>query len=200
MIAALLEMHRQPPFLGASRGGLRLPRVNLYEATLRGGSGSPRVGDWRCSGPKAFPSSGEMGREALKALTGVAPPDGLDLEPSWIVEELRWLSEAEFDAGLARVVEATGGVHWSAWEARRAGAPRVEGAPHHPGPQSSGRQVRLGAAGRRRTYLRVLALGRTLTPLSGRAGLRASAGCEIMGFGRERRLLGRGHPTPRRKT
>lgn len=38
-LAALLEMHRQPPFFGASRSGLRLPQVSLYEATLHEGPG-----------------------------------------------------------------------------------------------------------------------------------------------------------------
>jgi hypothetical protein len=124
-LAALLEMRRQPPFLGASRGGLRLSQVSLYEATLQEGLGAgarPGLAVLRPQGISFIPRG--TGREALKALTGAPPPDELNLEESWILEELRWLTEAEFDAGLARVVEATGGVHWSAWEARRArGAP-----------------------------------------------------------------------------
>jgi hypothetical protein len=119
-LAALLELHRQPPLLGASRGGLRLPGVCLYEATLQGGPGTPArqgVAVLRPQGVSFVPRG--TGREALKALTGAVPPEGLTVEPSWVLEELRWLTEAEFDAGLARVVEATDGVHWSAWEARR---------------------------------------------------------------------------------
>jgi len=119
-LAALLELHRQPPFLGASRGGLRLSQVSLYEATLKGGPGTrPRQGlaVLRPTGVSFVPMG--TGAEALKALTGEPPSQGLSLEVSWILEELRWLSETEFDAHLARVVEATGSVHWSAWEARR---------------------------------------------------------------------------------
>ncbi len=120
-LAALLEMHRQPPFLGASRSGQRLPRVSLYEATLQEGPGAPArqgLAVLRPQGVSFVPRG--TGREALKALTGVTPPEGLNLEAAWLLEELRWLTDAEFDASLARVVEATGGVHWSAWEARRA--------------------------------------------------------------------------------
>ncbi|HYI03218.1 hypothetical protein [Hyalangium sp.] len=120
-LAALLEMHRQPPFLGASRGGLRVSQVSLYEATLRSGPGTrPRQGmvALRPEGVSFVPVG--TGREALKALTGEPPSEGLSLEVSWVLEELRWLSESEFDEHLARVVAATGGVHWSAWEVRRA--------------------------------------------------------------------------------
>lgn len=124
-LAALLEMHRQPPFLGASRGGLRLPQVSLYEATLhegRGGAMRQGVAVLRPQGVSFIPRG--TGHKALQALTGEPSPKGLNLEVSWILEELRWLTEAEFDAHLARVVEATGGVHWSAWESRRnAGTP-----------------------------------------------------------------------------
>jgi hypothetical protein len=124
-LAALLEMHRQPPFFGASRGGLRLPQVSLYEATLREGPGGATrqgVAVLRPQGVSFIPRG--TGHKALQALTGEPPPKELRLEVSWVLEELRWLTEAEFDAYLARVVEATGGVHWSAWEARRKpGAP-----------------------------------------------------------------------------
>jgi hypothetical protein len=67
--------------------------------------------------PESLPALEPL--RALKALTGEPPPEGLNLEVSWILEELRWLTEAEFDVHLARVVEATGGLHWSAWESRR---------------------------------------------------------------------------------
>jgi hypothetical protein len=124
-LAALLEMHRQPPFFGASRGGLRLPQVSLYEATLHegpGGSTRQGVAVLRPQGVSFIPRG--TGHKALKALTGEPPPKGLNLEVSWVLEELRWLTEAEFDANLARVVEATSGLHWSAWESRRKpGAP-----------------------------------------------------------------------------
>jgi hypothetical protein len=118
-LAALLEMHRQPPFFGASRGGLRLPQVSLYEATLLEGPGGTTrqgVAVLRPQGVSFIPRG--TGHKALKALTGEPPPEGLKLEVSWVLEELRWLTDAEFDANLARVVEATGGLQWSAWESR----------------------------------------------------------------------------------
>jgi len=120
-LAALLEMHRQPPFLGASRGGLRLPQVSIYGAALRGGAGARTrhgLAVLRPQGVSFVPHG--TGSMALRSITGEPPPEGLKIELSWVLEELRWLPEAEFDVYLARVVEATGGVHWSAWESRRA--------------------------------------------------------------------------------
>jgi hypothetical protein len=119
-LAALLELHRQPPLLGASRGGQRLSQVSLYEATLKGGPGTPPRPGLAVLRPKgiSFVPMG-AGAQAMKALTGEPPSQVLKHEVPWILEELRWLSEDEFDAHLARIVEATGGVHWSAWEARR---------------------------------------------------------------------------------
>lgn len=119
-LAALLELHRQPPLLGASRGGLRLSQVSFYPATLKGAQGTPPRQGLAVLRPKgvSFVPLG-TGAEALEALTGSPPSPGVILEVSWLLEELRWLNDAEFDAHLARVVEATGGVHWSAWEARR---------------------------------------------------------------------------------
>jgi hypothetical protein len=124
-LAALLELHRQPPLLGSSRGGQRLAQVSFYEAMLKDGPGTrPRQGlaILRPKGVSFVPLG--TGAQALRALTGEPPSPGLILEVPWILEELRWLSDDEFDVHLARVVEGTGGVHWSAWEARRArGAP-----------------------------------------------------------------------------
>jgi hypothetical protein len=119
-LAALLEMHRQPPFLGASRGGLRLPEVSFYPATLREGPGAvvrPGYAVIRPQGVSFLPLG--AGSKVLSAITGKVPPAGLTVEVPWVVEELRWLPEAEFDACLDRAVKASGGVHWSAWESRR---------------------------------------------------------------------------------
>ncbi len=119
-LAALVEMHRQPPFLGASRGGLRLPEASYYPATLREGPGKVAQPGWavlRPQGVSFLPL--KAGARALESITGKPAPAGWNIEVPWVVEELRWLPEAEFDAYLARVVEATGGVQWSAWESRR---------------------------------------------------------------------------------
>jgi hypothetical protein len=114
-------MYRQPPFLGTSRGGPRLSQVCLYEATLQETPGAAvrrGIAVLRRQGLSFVPRG--SGHQALKGLTGEPPPEHLNLEVSWILEEMRWLTEAEFDASLTRVVEATGGVSWSAWEARHA--------------------------------------------------------------------------------
>lgn len=119
-LAALVELHRQPPLLGSSRGGMRLPEVSFYPATLRqGGQLSSREG-WAVVRPRGIWFL-PLGAEAklLWSITGKPPPAGANVEMPWVLDELRWLTEAEFDAHLGRAVELTGGVHWAAWESRR---------------------------------------------------------------------------------
>jgi hypothetical protein len=119
-LAALLEMHRQPPFLGASRAGQRLSDVACYEAELREG-GEMREG-WVVLRPGSVCFLPEdAARGVLEALTGSPLPPHFPLQLPWVVEQLRWLTDEEFDAHLARAVAATGGVRWSAGEARHAG-------------------------------------------------------------------------------
>lgn len=119
-LAALLELHRQPPFLGASRGGLRLPDVSICQAAHWGGLGQQIRHGWavlRPNGVSFLPRG--TGAEVFQAITGSSVPAGLNIDVPWVLEELRWLSGSEFDTYLAQAVQATGGVRWSAWEARR---------------------------------------------------------------------------------
>jgi hypothetical protein len=114
-LAAILEMHRQPPFLGASRAGLKLAEVSCYPVLLRG-DGAERKG-WAVLRPRsvAFLPEG-TGVEVLRAVTGAAVAPGLRVEPDWVVDQLRWLPEEEFDAAVERAVAAAGGERWSVWD------------------------------------------------------------------------------------
>jgi len=119
-LATLVELHRQPPLLGSSRSGLRLPDVSFYPATLRQGPQRSVRQGWAVISPRGvwfLPLGAEA--KLLFSVTGKPPPAGVNVELPWVLDELRWLTEAEFDAHLARAVERTGGVHWSAWESRR---------------------------------------------------------------------------------
>ena len=119
-LATLVELHRQPPLLGSSRGGLRLPDVSFYPATLRQGPQLSSRQGWAVVRPRGvwfLPLGAEA--KLLWSVTGKPPPAGVNVDMSWVLDELRWLTEAEFDAHLSRAVALTGGVHWAAWESRR---------------------------------------------------------------------------------
>lgn len=121
-LATLVELHRQPPLLGASRGGLRLPDVSFYPATLRQGPQRSARQGWAVVRPRGvwfLPLGAEA--KLLWSVTGKPPPPGVNAEMPWVLDELRWLTEAEFDEHLARAAELTGGVHWNAWESRHKG-------------------------------------------------------------------------------
>jgi hypothetical protein len=38
------------------------------------------------------------------------------VEVDWVVDQLRWLPEEEFDAAVERAVAAVGGERWSVWD------------------------------------------------------------------------------------
>jgi hypothetical protein len=119
-LAVLLELHRQPPLLGSSRGGVRMADVSFYPARLQEGPGKPARSGWavlRPQGVSFLPL--QAGARLLESITGKPPPEGVKVEVSWVLDGLSWLPESEFDAHLARAVEFTGGVHWPAWESRR---------------------------------------------------------------------------------
>jgi hypothetical protein len=120
-LATLLELHRQPPLRGAARAGVRLAQVALYPAVLREGpERHPGHAVLRPDGVSFIPE--DRAAEALQALTGTRT--ALPVTLAHVLEELRWLSDTEFDACVARMVEATAGQRWSAWEARyREGTP-----------------------------------------------------------------------------
>jgi hypothetical protein len=120
-LAVLLELHRQAPLRGAARAGVRLGDVAIYPAVLREGTERrPGQAVLRPDGVAFLPEG--CGVAALQALTGTAT--ALQVEVEWVLEQLRWLPDTEFDACVARLVEATGGQRWSAWDASyREGAP-----------------------------------------------------------------------------
>jgi hypothetical protein len=121
-LGVLVEMHRQPPLRGVARAGVRLADVAIYPAELRGEATGPRKGHavLRPDGVSFIPEG--TGLAALRAVTGSAAD--LPVETEWVLEQLRWLPDTEFDAYVARVVGATGGQRWSAWDASyRPGAP-----------------------------------------------------------------------------
>ncbi|WP_147443776.1 hypothetical protein [Corallococcus sicarius] len=111
-VAALLELHRQAPLRGAARSGVRLESVALFPAKLGHLSGHAVL---RPQGVSFIPEG--QGPRALSAVTGKPTSlRGFDAAP--VLESLRWLPGAEFDACVARVVEATGGQSWAAGETR----------------------------------------------------------------------------------
>lgn len=123
-LAALLEMRRQPPFLGLSASGRQVDAA-CYEATLREGRSVVKGHAVLGRDFVAFFPEGQ-GRQALCAITGASsPPQRVPLEVPWLIEQLRFLpSEAAFDECVTRAAAAVGGVRWSLSEARyRTGLP-----------------------------------------------------------------------------
>ncbi|AFE07256.1 hypothetical protein COCOR_06981 [Corallococcus coralloides DSM 2259] len=111
-LALLVELHRQPPLRGAARTGVRLDSVAVFPAMLGKRKGFCVLGPQGLS----FIPEGK-GPQALRAVTG--HPSALrGFESDRVLDALRWLPEAEFDACVMRMVEATGGLAWSRAEAR----------------------------------------------------------------------------------
>ncbi|WP_164012895.1 hypothetical protein [Pyxidicoccus trucidator] len=113
-LAVLLELHRQLPLPGAARAARPGPPL-ILPGSLQGtgqswGSGQAIL---RPEGIAFIP--GSSGAAALQALTGQRVDLPVKLEQ--VLEHLRALPEAEFDARVARLVGALDGVHWPATEA-----------------------------------------------------------------------------------
>ncbi|CAM3542086.1 YhfG family protein [Corallococcus sp. ZKHCc1 1396] len=114
-VASLLELHRQPPLRGAARSGVRLKQVAILPASLQGPDEEWLRGHCvlRPGGVSFIPE--HQGQRSLQAITGKdSSLEGFDADG--VLESLRWLPQEEFDACVARVVNATGGTFW---EARR---------------------------------------------------------------------------------
>ncbi|NRD51558.1 hypothetical protein HRD49_13195 [Corallococcus exiguus] len=111
-VAVLVELHRQPPLRGAARAGVRLDSVALFPAKLGRREGFCVLGPQGLS----FIPEGK-GPQALSAVTG-RPTALRDFESDQVLDALRWLPEADFDACVSRMVEATGGVAWARVDAR----------------------------------------------------------------------------------
>ncbi|SET95885.1 hypothetical protein SAMN05443572_10468 [Myxococcus fulvus] len=118
LVATLLELHTQAPLRGLARSGVRLENAVLYPATLReDGQGRSGWAVLRPGGVSFVPNG--QGPQALATVLG--RPSAIQAEVNWVLDSLRWLPDSELDGVLARVVEATGGVSWSAWETSRRG-------------------------------------------------------------------------------
>ncbi|CAM4504277.1 hypothetical protein COEX109129_35135 [Corallococcus exiguus] len=111
-VALLVELHRQPPLRGAARAGVRLDSVALFPAKLGRREGFCVLGPQGLS----FIPEGK-GPQSLSAVTG-RPTALRDFESDQVLDALRWLPEADFDACVSRMVEATGGVAWARVDAR----------------------------------------------------------------------------------
>ncbi|MFB1481075.1 hypothetical protein [Corallococcus sp. RDP092CA] len=105
----MLELHRQPPLLGAARSGVRLEDVALLPAKVGDVEGvcvlRPRT--------LAFIPDGR-GPQVLQAVTR-KPTSLRGFEPDRVLEALRWLPAEEFDACISRVVAATRGAGSLTW-------------------------------------------------------------------------------------
>ncbi|NTX65755.1 hypothetical protein HUA74_34355 [Myxococcus sp. CA051A] len=137
-LATLLELHSQPPLLGRVRSGVRLADVVVFPASLREAAAAPRSG-WavlRPGGVSFIPEG--AGRQVLSTVTGRESTLAADV--GRVLEQLRWLSGTEFDDWLTRLVTATGGVSWSAWDSLK----REEAPLWKPFRVSRGRQVLMG--------------------------------------------------------
>ncbi|WP_147450298.1 hypothetical protein [Corallococcus carmarthensis] len=118
-VALLVELHRQPPLRGAARAGVRLDTVAVFPAKLGKRKGFCVLGPQGLS----FIPEGK-GPQALRAVTG--HPSALrHFESDQVLDALRWLPEAEFDACVMRMVEATGGAAWARVDARYVPGPPV---------------------------------------------------------------------------
>jgi hypothetical protein len=140
LLAAMLDLHRRSPFLGVVDGTPRvhdvsvLPAWRAPEAASSGSRPEPGVAVLRPGYAAFLPSHryaevfrGLAGREALK-------PEA-DMTVELLVEQLRLLSETEFDVRMWQAVLASGGELWLAEEVRSDSAPEGE------------RMYRLGARG-----------------------------------------------------
>ncbi|TSC22693.1 hypothetical protein [Corallococcus sp. Z5C101001] len=115
----MLELHRQAPLLGAARSGVQLEDVALFPAKLGEAEG------FCVLRPQSLAFIlDRRGPQALQAVTG-KPASLKGFEADRVVEALRWLPAAEFDACVARVAEATGGVTWAVGDAHFVPGPPI---------------------------------------------------------------------------
>ncbi|RKH23029.1 hypothetical protein D7Y11_27990 [Corallococcus sp. AB018] len=115
-----LELHRQPPLLGAAaRSGEQLEDVALLPAKVGDVDG---VCVLRPHALAFIPD--RRGPQALQAVTG-KPTPLKGFEADRVLEELRWLPAAEFDACVSRVVKATGGLAWTPGDAHFVPGPPI---------------------------------------------------------------------------
>lgn len=141
LLASLLDLHRQSPFAGVVDGMPRvhevsvLPAFRAPEETARSGQqrAEPGVAVLRPGYAAFLPA--ERYADVFRGLTGPgARKPEADVTVELLVEQMRLLSEPEFDVRMRQVVLASGGELWHADEVR-------------PGTAAGGGRVRLGARG-----------------------------------------------------
>lgn len=122
-LAALVELHRQPLFLGRVGGQSPVSEVAHFEV-------------WRSQEALASGERAEEGlvvvrpeyvaflpahrqAEVVRGLLGPAASGArVEVPVGLLVEQLRWLPEDDFDRHLAQAVRASGGMRWPASEVR----------------------------------------------------------------------------------
>jgi hypothetical protein len=113
-LAGLIELHRRRPFLGTVDGTTRVGEVSVLPARRVQESGvavlRPGYAAFLPAHRHAEVFHGLVGANALK-------PDA-DVTVELLVEQMRQLSEAEFDVRMREVVLASGGELWHADEMR----------------------------------------------------------------------------------
>lgn len=141
LLAALLDLHRRSPFLGEVDGTPRVREVSVLPAS--------RLSDGARSGQRVEPGVAVLrpGYAAFlpedgyaEVFRGLAGPDArspeADMTVELLVEQMRLLPEAEFDAHMRRAVLSSGGELWLADEVRSGPVP------------AAGQVFRLGAHGK----------------------------------------------------
>ncbi len=149
-LAALLDLHRRPPFLGAVDGSPRVVEVSVLPASRRpeparsGQRAEPGVAVLRPGYAAFLPAHRHA--EIFRSLAGpeAQRPDA-DATVELLVEHMRLLPEAEFDARMRQAVLASGGELWHADEVRSGSAP-VKGAVHRFSARGMGLDVQTDSA------------------------------------------------------
>jgi hypothetical protein len=122
-LAGLIELHRRRPFLGTVDGTTRVGEVSVLPARrvqADAGSGrreEPGVAVLRPGYAAFLPAHRHA--EVFHGLVGAnVPKPDADVTVELLVEQMRQLSEAEFDVRMREVVLASGGELWHADEMR----------------------------------------------------------------------------------
>jgi hypothetical protein len=145
-LAALLDLHRRSPFLGAVDGSRQvaevsvLPASRLPESVRSGQRAEPGVAVLRPGYAAFLPAHRHA--EIFRSLAGpeAQRPDA-DATVELLVEHMRLLSETEFDVRLRQAVLASGGELWQADEVRSGSAPK-KGTMHRFSARGMGMDVR----------------------------------------------------------
>jgi hypothetical protein len=122
-LAAMVELHRQPLFLGRVGGQSPVSEVAHFEVwrseeSHAGGEPAEEGLAVVRPGYVAFLPAGRHA-EVVRGLLGPAASGArVEVPVGLLVEQLRWLPEDDFDRHLEQAVRASGGVRWPASEVR----------------------------------------------------------------------------------